>query len=96
MMIQSSNSNDCVRHYSIKTLNLELQLVNNKPVIVKKLKVLLGGLKNFKTQAIVVLEYKKIDDHKSMGKIFHSSAKLIGNDSKTDKVFKSMYQNITR
>ena len=45
------------------------------------MKDLVGELKNFEVQ-ILVLEYKKIDDHKSIHKIFHWSAKLIANDHK--------------
>ena len=50
------NSDDCVRHYSIKTLNPELQQVNTKPTIIKKLDLL-----DCKVQAILVLKYKKTD-----------------------------------
>ena len=74
--MQSSSSDYCVSHYNIRILNLcdpELQLINAKPVIKSKLKYLLDELK-FKVQTILVLEYTKIDDHKSMGNIFHLSA----------------------
>ena len=47
-------------------------------------------LKKINVQSILVLEYKKRNDHK----VFHSSIKLTGNDSGTDKAFKSMHQSI--
>ena len=40
-----------------------------------------GELKKKLLKKKKVLEKKKIDDHKSIRKIFHSSAKLIVNDS---------------
>ena len=43
-----------------------------------------------KVQAILVLYYKKRSDQK----IFHSSTKLIANDSDIDEAFKSMHQSI--
>ena len=49
---------------------------------------MLGKLKKFKVKTILVLEYKKIDDYKTMGKIFHYSITLIVNDSGIDKAFK--------
>ena len=39
---------------------------------------------------MLVLEHKKSNDHK----IFHSSAKLIANDSGTDEAFKFLHQSI--
>ena len=81
--MQSSSSDDC-----IKILNLfdsELQLIKTKPVLKSKLKDMLGVLKKFKVQTTLVLEYKKIDDHKSMHKICYLSAKLIVNESDIDK-----------
>ena len=45
-----------------------------------KTNYLLDKLKKFKTQTILVLECKKISDHKSILKIFHSSARSIFND----------------
>ena len=41
----------------------------------------------FKQWAMLVLEYMKRYDHKSMRKISPSSAKLIVNDSDIDKAF---------
>ena len=79
-MIQSSSSDDSMRHCNIKILSLfdpELPLINTKPSIKNKLKELLGELKKFKVKTILVLENKKIDYHKSMSKVFHSSVKLL-------------------
>ena len=50
----------------------------------------LSELKKFKVQSILFLQYKKRNDHK----IFHSSAKLIANDSDIDEAFKSIYESI--
>ena len=55
---------------------------------------MLGKLKKFKVIAILVLEYKKIDDYKTMGKIFHYSIKLIVNDSDIDKEFELTNRSI--
>ena len=60
----------------------ELQLINTKPLIKKKLK----------DQSILVLQCNKGNDHK----IFHLSVKLIASDSNTDEAFKSMYEAIMR
>ena len=63
IMMQSSSSDDCVRHYNIEILNLfdsELQLINTKPVIKSKFKDLLGELKKFKVQTALVLEQENI------------------------------------
>ena len=38
---------------------------------------------------------EKIDDHKSMCKIFHSGAKLIVNDLGIDKTLGWLHQNVT-
>ena len=70
--------------------DLELQLINTKPVIKNKLKELLSELKNIKVQTILVLDYKKRNDHK----IFQSSSKLINSDPDIDEAFKSMHQSI--
>ena len=68
----------------------ELQLINTKPMIKNKLKEFLSELKKFKIQTILVLDYKKRNDHK----IFHSSVKLIATDSDIDETFKSMRLSI--
>ena len=50
-MMQSSSSENCICHFNIKILNLfdpELQFINSKPIIKKKLKKLLSELKKFK------------------------------------------------
>ena len=50
-MMQSNSSNNCVHCYNIETLNLfdlELQLINTKPMIKNKLKELLSELRKFK------------------------------------------------
>ena len=56
-------------------------------MIINNLKELLSELKKFKVQAILVLQYKKINYHK----IFHSSTKLIASDSDIDGAFKTMH-----
>ena len=79
-MMLPSSSDDSARHYDIKILNLfdpELQLTNTKSVLKNNLKDLLGELKKFKVQSMLVAEYKKTDYHKPMHKIFHLCAKLI-------------------
>ena len=65
-------------------------LINTKPGIKNKLKAFLNGLKNFKVQTVLVLDYKKRNDRK----IFHSSTKLIASDSDIDEAFKSMHLSI--
>ena len=83
----SNSSNNFVHHFNMDILNLfdpELQLINIKPLIINKLKKLLNDLKKSKVQSILVLWYKEKDDHKSMHKIFYSSAKLITSDSDTN------------
>ena len=90
VMNQSSSSDDCVHRYNIKIVHLfvpELQLINTKPVIKKQIKDF-GDLKKFKALKILLIEYKKIDYHISMRKMFHSSAKLIVNDPDTDKALR--------
>ena len=47
-----------------------------------------------KVQITLVLCNKKIDDHKSMSKIFHFSANLTVNDSDIDEAFGSMHQSV--
>ena len=91
--MESNSFDNCIHHYNLKILNLfdsELQLINTKPVIKNKLKELLSGLKRFKVQTILVLDYKKRNDLK----IFNSSVELIANDSDIDEAFKSRLQSI--
>ena len=59
-------------------------------MIKSNLEELLNEFKKFKVQAVLVLDYKKINDRK----IFHSSTKLIASYSDTDEAFKSMDQSI--
>ena len=90
-MIQSNFSDNCVNCYNIEVLNLfdpEFQWL--KTIIKNKLKNLLSELKKFKVQTILVLDYKKRNNHK----IFHSKGKLIASNSDIDQAFKSMNQNI--
>ena len=56
------------------------------------LKQLLIELKNFNVQAILVSDYKK----RNNCKIFHSSAKVIANDSGIDEVFKMVLKIMTK
>ena len=91
--VQSNFSDSCMHHYNVKILNLfdlELQLINTKLVIKNKLKALLNELKKFKVQRVLVLKYKKRNDHK----IFHSSTKVTARYLDIDEAFKSMHQNI--
>ena len=55
---------------------------------------MLGALEKFMALTNLVSENEKIDDHKSMHKIFHLSATLIVNDSDIDKAFGSMHQKV--
>ena len=75
--MQLNSSDSCVDRYN-----------NTKPMIKNKLKELLSGLNKFKVQTILVLEYKKRNDHK----IFHSRSKLIAIDSNNEEAFKFMHQ----
>ena len=95
-MIQSSSSDGSARYYNNKILNLfslELRMSKSKLVLKKKLKDLIDKLKKFKAQTILVLEYKKIYDHKPTLKSFYSNAKLIVNHSDIDEGFRSMRQS---
>ena len=74
----------------LNLFDMELQLINTKPMIKRKLKELLDELKKIKVQTILVLEYKKIN----YCKIFHSSAKLIVSDTDIDETFQSNHQSI--
>ena len=56
--MQPNSSDNCIHHYNVEILNLfdpELQLINTKPVIKKKLKGLLSELKKSKVHTILVL-----------------------------------------
>ena len=57
-----SNYFDNFVHYSnVEILNLfnsKLQLIKTKPIIKNKLQELLSKLKEFKVQAILILDYK--------------------------------------
>ena len=58
--VQSNTSDNCVHCYNVEILNLfdpELQLINTKPTIKKKLKELLSELKKFKVHTVLVLDY---------------------------------------
>ena len=69
----SKSSDNGVNHYNFEILNLfdlELQLINTKPVIKNKLKNFSRGLQKFKVKTTLVLDYKKRNDRK----ILHSSA----------------------
>ena len=68
-----------------------MQLIKTKSVIKNKLKELLSESKKFKVQPVLVLDYKKRNDHK----MFHLSAKLIASDLDIVEAFKSMHQSIT-
>ena len=70
--------------------DLEVQLINTKPIIKYKLKEFLSELKLFKVQIVLVLEYTKRNDCK----IIHSSAKLIASDSDIDEAVKSVRESI--
>ena len=55
--MQSNSSDKCVHCCNIEILTLfhpELQLINTKPMIKKKLKELLSEFKKFKVQTILV------------------------------------------
>ena len=91
--MQPNSSNKCVHHYDVEILNIfdpEIQLIKTKPMVKKRFKKLLSGLKKFKVQEPLVIDYKKRNDHK----VFHSSTKLIATDSDIDKAFLSMHQSI--
>ena len=91
--MQSNSSDNCVHHLNVEIFYIfdsELQLIHTKPMIKNKFKKLLSELKKFKVRAILVLEYKKRNDHK----VFNSSAKPIPCDSEIDEAFKSMHQSI--
>ena len=58
--VQSSYSGNCIHRYNVEILNIlnqELQLINTKPMIKKKLKELLNKLKKFKVQTIFSIQF---------------------------------------
>ena len=88
--MEANSSDNCIYRDNVEVLNifdLELQLINTKPMIKNKLKELINALKKFEIQKILVLDYKK----RNYCKIFHSSVKLIASDSAIDEVIKSMH-----
>ena len=90
----TNSADNCVHHYNVKIFNVfypEMQLIKTKSVIKNKLKELLSESKKFKVQPVLVLDYKKRNDHK----MFHLSAKLIASDLDIVEAFKSMHQSIT-
>ena len=90
LRMQSTFSCECVRHYNIEILNLfdpEIQLINIIYKIKNKLKDLSGKIKKFIALTILFLEYKNVDDHKSMSSIFQSNTKLIVDESDIEKAF---------
>ena len=91
--VQSNSSDNCIFHYKVEILHIfdpELQLINTKPVIKNKLKVLRSELKKFKVQKVLALDCKKRNDPQ----IFYSSSKLIASYSGIDEAFKYMHQSI--
>ena len=68
--VQSNSSDNCIHGYDSEILNIfhpELQMINTTPMIKNKLNELLSQLEKFKVQTILVLDFKKRNDHK----IFH-------------------------
>ena len=89
-IMEANSSDNCIYCDNVELLNifdLELQLINTKPMIKNKLKELINALKKFEIQKILVLDYKKRNDCK----IFRSSVKLIASDSAIDEVIKFMH-----
>ena len=62
----------------------ELQVINTKPMIRKKLNKFLSEMKKFKVLVVLVLDYRKRNDCK----IFHLSTKLNACDSDIDEAVK--------
>ena len=84
--LQSDSSDNCIHHYNVEILNIfdpELQLSNAKQIIKNKFKQFLSELKKFKFQTILSLDYKKINDCKTL----YSFTKLITCHSGIDKGF---------
>ena len=89
-IIRSTSSDNCIHHYNVEILNifnLELQLINIKPIIKNKLKEFLSELRKFKIQTILVLDYKKRNERK----FFHSCTKIIVCNSDINE---HLHQNI--
>ena len=59
-------------------------------MIKNKLKEFLSEFKKFKVEVILILDYKK----RNYCKIFHSSAKVIANDSDIDEALKGTLMQI--
>ena len=90
-IMQSNSFDNCVHCYDIEILNHfhpKFQLSMTKPTIKNKFKKNAKWVE--KLQAILVLEYKKIN----VRNIFHSSTKQNASDSDIDEAFISMHQNI--
>ena len=47
-----------------------------------------------KIQLTLILEYKRISDHRSIHRIFHLNTKLIMNELEMDEAFKSIHQSV--
>ena len=59
--MQSRTTGDCVHFYNIEIsnpFNLELELINSKPVVKKQIRRCVKKLKMFKIQSTLILEYK--------------------------------------
>ena len=91
--VQSSFSDNGIHRHNVEILNIfdpELQLINTKPVIETKLKEFLSELTKFIFQTILILGYKRRNDHKT----FYSNTKLIASESNIDETFQSMHYSI--
>ena len=89
-IMEANSSDNCIYRDNVEVLNifdLELQLINTKPMIKNNLKELINALKKFEIQKKLVLDYKKRNDCK----ILHSSVKPIAGDSAIDEAIKSMH-----
>ena len=87
--VQSNSSDNSVYGYNmiLNLFDLEFQRIQVKPRIKNKFRKLLGEMKMFKVKEVLILEYKKTDDHKT----FHSCTKLIASNSDIYEAFKSMH-----
>ena len=93
--MQSNSSDNSAYGYDIMILNLfdlELQRIHVKPRIKNRFRKLLSEMKMFKVKAVLILEYKKTNDHKT----FHSCTKPIASNSDIYEAFKSMHQSIVK